>query len=130
MAAGAAGDGGERSATVMGTSLDPGAEDLAVLKSMRLKNGLSLAAPGGGYEKVWIRDNVYVALGLEAAGRHGAARRICWGLLDILHCHSWKIDWVLWQRPRCDYEYLHPRYTADGEEIPDPWGFKQHDAIG
>jgi phosphorylase kinase alpha/beta subunit len=97
---------------------------------MRLKNGLSLAAPGGGYEKVWIRDNVYVALGLESAGRHGAARRICWGLLDILHRHSWKLDWVLWQRPRSDYEFIHPRYTADGHEIHEPWGFKQHDAVG
>ena len=36
----------------------------------------------------------------------------------------------LWQRPRSGFEYIHPRYDVSGVEIPDPWGFKQNDAIG
>lgn len=104
--------------------------DLAVLGQLELDNGLFLAAPSGDYQYLWLRDNVYVALGFEALGDQNTARRIYWGLLNILHRHSWKIDWVLWQQPRCGFEYLHPRYDRSGCEIPQPWGYKQHDAIG
>src|SRR5712692_1128985 len=104
--------------------------DLSILSQLELGNGLFLAAPGSDYERVWIRDNVYVAEGFEALGDWTTARRIYWGLLNILHRHSWKIDWALWQRPSCGFEYIHPRYDVTGVEIPDPWGFKQHDAIG
>jgi GH15 family glucan-1,4-alpha-glucosidase len=104
--------------------------DLSVLQGLQLDNGLFLAAPNGGYEKVWIRDNVYVAEGYEALGDWNTVRRIYWGLLNILHRHNWKIDWALWQRPRWHYEYIHPRYDNSGNEIHEPWGFKQNDAIG
>jgi GH15 family glucan-1,4-alpha-glucosidase len=104
--------------------------DRSILAQLELDNGLFLAAPGGDYERVWIRDNVYVAEGFEAHRDWTAARRIYWGLLNILHRHHWKIDWALWQRPRNGFEYIHPRYTVNGVEIPDPWGFKQNDAIG
>ena len=104
--------------------------DLSILAQLELGNGLFLAAPGGDYERVWIRDNVYVAEGFEALGDWTTTRRIYWGLLNILHRHSWKIDWALWQRPRSGFEYIHPRYDVTGVEIADPWGFKQHDAIG
>jgi len=105
-------------------------DDLRVLESLKQRRGLFLAAPGGGYDKLWLRDNVYVALGYEAIGDWNSALGIYRGLLDIIHRYSWKIDWALWQKPRWDYEYLHPRYTVEGNEIHEPWGFKQNDAIG
>src|SRR5207248_1967931 len=128
-------NGGEQSAR---PSFEDGASgrgkrvmsDLSILAQLELGNGLFLAAPGGDYERVWIRDNVYVAEGFEALGDWTTTRRIYWGLLNILHRHSWKIDWALWQRPRSGFEYIHPRYDVTGVEIADPWGFKQHDAIG
>jgi GH15 family glucan-1,4-alpha-glucosidase len=104
--------------------------DRSILAQLELDNGLFLAAPSGDYQRVWIRDNVYVAEGFEALGDWTTARRIYWGLLNILHRHSWKIDWALWQRPQNGFEYIHPRYDLNGVEIPDPWGFKQNDAIG
>src|SRR6476619_6422172 len=69
--------------------------DRSILAQLELDNGLFLAAPGGDYERVWIRDNVYVAEGFEALGDWTTARRIYWGLLNILHRHSWKLDWAL-----------------------------------
>src|SRR2546429_8675220 len=57
--------------------------DLSILAQLELGNGLFLAAPGGDYERVWIRDNVYVAAGFEALGDWTTARRIYWGLLNI-----------------------------------------------
>ena len=105
------------------------ADDLEQLRRFRLNNGLFLAAPEN-YDKVWIRDNVYIGLGYEAAGMCSTVRGMYHGLLDILHRYAWKIDWAVWSPPAFEYEYIHPRYTMEGNEIPDPWGFKQHDAVG
>lgn len=105
-------------------------DDLAVLQGLQLDNGLFVAAPNGGYEKVWIRDNVYVAQGYEVLGDWTTVRRIYWGLLNILHRYSWKIDWALWQRPQWDCSSVHPRYERAGEEAPEAWGMRQNDAVG
>ena len=50
--------------------------DLSILAQLELGNGLFLAAPGGDYERVWIRDNVYVAEGFEALGDWTTTRRV------------------------------------------------------
>jgi GH15 family glucan-1,4-alpha-glucosidase len=105
-------------------------DDLAVLQSLQLDNGLFLAAPNCGHEKIMIRDNIYVAEAFEALEDWTTVRRIYWSLLNLLHRNSWKIDWALWQRPQWGLELLHPHYPPPGDVPSESWGFRQNDAIG
>src|SRR5262249_8743352 len=45
---------------------------------------------------------------------------------------AYKLDWLIVRgMPSKDFEYLHPRYAPDGDEIlSELWGLRQDDAIG
>jgi GH15 family glucan-1,4-alpha-glucosidase len=85
-----------------------------------------------GYNMAWIRDNVYIALGLEATQRTRALRRTYRALLDIFKKHEYKIDWMINEpNPKIGFRYIHARYDPlTKEEINDVWGNKQNDSIG
>jgi hypothetical protein len=46
------------------------------LKKLQLGNGLFLAAPSSdtGYNKVWVRDTIYAAIGMEHLDRQSAVK--------------------------------------------------------
>ncbi len=99
------------------------------LLSLRYPTGLFLAAPCSktGYHRVWIRDNIYAILGLDDE----TAAKTIHALLDILKKHEYKIDWMIKQpHPKENHRYIHPRYDENGNELLEPWGNKQNDAIG
>ena len=107
-------------------------ENSRILKSLQVKNGLFLAAPSQktGYNKVWLRDNIYESLGLEVVGPRETVR-VLHRLFDILKKHEYKIDWTIRERPVHAYQYIHARYNPETlEEVWDEWGNKQNDAIG
>ena len=84
-----------------------------------------------GYNLAWIRDNVYAAIGLEAAQKYSDVKRTLRALLDILLKHEYKIDWAIKEKPKHHYQYIHARYDPiTMEEIYGQWGNKQNDAIG
>ncbi|MBI2647588.1 glycoside hydrolase family 15 [Candidatus Woesearchaeota archaeon] len=84
-----------------------------------------------GYNRAWIRDNVYTAIGLEAVQHYKLLKRILRALFDILLKHEYKIDWAIKEKPRYSYQYIHARYDPiTMEEIWEQWGNKQNDAIG
>jgi GH15 family glucan-1,4-alpha-glucosidase len=85
-----------------------------------------------GYNMAWIRDNVYIALGLEATQRTRELRKTYRALLDIFKKHEYKIDWMINQpSPKLGFRYIHARFDPDTKnEIHEPWGNKQNDAIG
>jgi len=96
-------------------------------------NGLFPAATdkGTGYSRVWIRDNIYTILGLNAQGEKRTVISALHGLLDIMLDHEEKIDWMIKQpHPKLRWRYIHPRYDKDGRELFEEWGNKQNDAIG
>ena len=107
-------------------------KSINILKSMQSSNGLFSAASCAktGYHRAWIRDNVYTALGLEASGNKKEVIKAYRALLDILLKHEWKIDLAIKQKPNYHFEYIHPRYELNGNEIYENWGNKQNDAIG
>ena len=92
---------------------------------LQYDNGLFLAAPNAktGYHRVWIRDNIYALFGAEQIQTIHA-------LLDIMKKHSYKIDWMIKQPTKEGWRYVHPRYDENGNELEEPWGWKQNDAIG
>ena len=107
-------------------------ESHRILQSLQSPGCLFLAAPsqGTGYNKAWLRDNIYEALGLEIADPKKALA-VMHMLLDILRKHEHKIDWAIREKPAHAYQYIHARYHPETlEEFSEEWGNKQNDAIG
>jgi GH15 family glucan-1,4-alpha-glucosidase len=86
---------------------------------------------GTGYDKAWIRDNVYEALAFEYAGEWDIVEKDYHTLLDIFDKHIDKIDWATTNKPFESWQFIHARYNPETlEEFWESWGNKQHDAIG
>ncbi len=100
-----------------------------VLDALRMESGLYLASSSKDYHFVWIRDTCYAAMATlwESSGRYEQTYH---ALFDIFHRYAWKLEYHMAHRPKEVYEYIHPRYTADGWEVQEPWGNAQNDAIG
>jgi len=101
------------------------------LQSLRYSNGLRCASPvkETGYNRIWLRDNIYQSLGIEKINIREAVRTYR-AILKLLRKHEWKIDKAILSRPKTKYDYIHPIYTPKMSEINQEWGFKQNDAIG
>ena len=84
-----------------------------------------------GYDKAWLRDNVYEALAFEYAGEWEVVTKTYHTLLDIFDKHIDKIDWATTNKPFETWQYIHARYNPETlEEFWEEWGNKQHDAVG
>ena len=109
-------------------------KSIQILEKMQYPTGLFAASRmtvKTGYNLAWIRDNVYAAIGLEAAQKYGNVKRALRALLDILLKHEYKIDWAIKEKPKYHYQYIHARYDpVTMDEIWAQWGNKQNDAIG
>jgi GH15 family glucan-1,4-alpha-glucosidase len=108
---------------------------IKLLQLLRYPTGLFAAAAQNvttGYSKAWLRDNVYAALGMEAAGNHDDVLKTYHAILDLLKKHEYKIDWMIHEpQPKHAYRYIHARFNPlTGEEFNEEWGNKQNDAIG
>jgi len=103
------------------------------LSRMKYKTGVYGAArldTKTGYNKAWLRDNVYMALGLEQVDIEEASK-LLQGLFDVMLKHEYKIDWAIKERPDDKYKYIHARFCPlTYEEIHEDWGNKQNDAVG
>lgn len=98
--------------------------NVKLLESLQTPKGLLLAAPsqGTGYNKAWIRDNIYASLGLEVANPSKAVRALR-GLFDVMKKHEHKIYWAIREKPVHAYQYIHARYDPETlEEFWDEWG--------
>jgi len=108
-------------------------DSLLMLGRLRHQSGLfSAAAPQvrTGYHRAWVRDNLYIAIGLEAVDP-ALAIPTYHALLDILKKHEYKLDWAIRQKPQHRHQYIHARYDPlTMDEIPEEWGNKQNDTIG
>ena len=109
-------------------------KSLQILKQMQYPTGLFAASRmtvKTGYNLAWIRDNIYTAIGLEAAQKYKIVKKILRALLNILLKHEYKIDWAIKEKPKYHHQYIHARYDpVTMEEIWEQWGNKQNDAIG
>lgn len=104
-----------------------------ILHRLQYESGLfgaSKKESNTGYDKAWIRDNVYTAIGLEKVSLQKAIKAYH-ALLDILKKHEYKIDWAIKEKPDENFKYIHARYNPETfEEFHEEWGNKQHDAVG
>jgi GH15 family glucan-1,4-alpha-glucosidase len=104
------------------------------LRKLITPSGLFLASSQDvetGYDKAWIRDNVYESLAFEYAGDWKVVAKAYHRLLDIFDKHIDKIDWATTNKPFESWQFIHARYNPETlEEFWESWGNKQHDAIG
>ncbi len=104
------------------------------LRALRTSSGLFSASShnvGTGYDKAWLRDNVYEAIAFEYAGEWDVVTKTYHTLLDIFDKHIDKIHWATTNKPFESWQYIHARYNTETlEEFWESWGNKQHDAIG
>lgn len=109
-------------------------QSIKILKNLQAPSGLmraSHAGVGTGYDKAWIRDNIYEALGFEAVKKKKEVIRIYQALLDVMLKHEWKIDHAIIEKPDARFKYIHARFhPLTLEEFHEEWGNKQNDAIG
>lgn len=86
---------------------------------------------GTGYDKAWLRDNVYEALAFEYAGEWKVVANTYHALLTVFDKHIDKINWAVTNRPFESWQFIHARYNPETlEEFWESWGNKQHDAVG
>lgn len=104
------------------------------LRQLRAPSGLFLASAHSvstGYDKAWLRDNVYEALAFEYAGEWDVVATTYHRLLDIFDKHIDKINWATTNKPFESWQFIHARYNPETlEEFWESWGNKQHDAVG
>jgi phosphorylase kinase alpha/beta subunit len=116
------------------SQLDGVPQHLDNLRKLLTPRGLFLASDQAvttGYDKAWIRDNVYEALAFEYAGDWAVVEKDYHTLLDIFDKHIDKINWAVESKPFETWQFIHARYNPETlEEFWESWGNKQHDAIG
>lgn len=104
------------------------------LRKLLTPSGLFLASSKNvetGYDKAWLRDNVYEALAFEYANDWKVVKKDYHTLLDIFDKHIDKINWATTNKPFESWQFIHARYNPDTlEEFWESWGNKQHDAVG
>lgn len=113
-------------------------KSLSLLRAMQYPSGLFSASAvkvKTGYDKAWIRDNIYETLAFEFSNNPDDKIIIIKAyraLLDVLIKHENKIDWMIVQpNPKERHRYIHARYNPHNlNEIWEEWGNKQNDAVG
>jgi GH15 family glucan-1,4-alpha-glucosidase len=106
---------------------------LNTLMELRNDSGLfsaSRKSVSTGYDKAWIRDNIYCSLGLENYDKE-ALIKTYQSLLDIFLKHEFKINQAIKNKPQNSNDYIHARYhPITLQEFDENWGNKQNDSIG
>jgi GH15 family glucan-1,4-alpha-glucosidase len=100
-------------------------------------SGAYIASPNfPSYRFCWLRDGSFIAHAMDIAGEHDSARKFhCW-VGQVVRRHADKVETLEKDladgRGVSDHNFLHTRFTAEGEEASqdDPWGNFQIDGYG
>jgi phosphorylase kinase alpha/beta subunit len=103
-----------------------------------LPNGLFAASSSEdgsntGYNKVWVRDNIYVAYAHFIIGEREIALRTVHGLLAFYKKHRFRFETIIDQgrKPSSPMERPHVRFDGLGmTELDEFWEHAQNDALG
>lgn len=98
-------------------------------------SGAYVASPDfPSYAYCWLRDGSFVAHAMDLVGEHESARAYFRWAAQTIQRYSWKVDRALAQvkadRPLGSDDYMHTRFTLDGEEGSAPWWNFQLDGYG
>jgi phosphorylase kinase alpha/beta subunit len=107
--------------------------DFASLPNGLLAASSSEDSSNTGYNKVWVRDNIYVAYAHFIIGEREIALRILQGLLAFYKKHRFRFETIIDQgrKPSTPMERPHVRFDGLGmKELDESWEHAQNDALG
>ncbi len=110
------------------------ARDVDIILAHQHASGAYPASPTfPPYRYAWFRDGAFIAYAMDVTGQHESARRF----------HAWAVEVVLRHGEKArravtkaragqplGADYLHARYTLEGEEVGDDWPNFQLDGFG
>jgi GH15 family glucan-1,4-alpha-glucosidase len=106
-----------------------------IIKQNQALSGAYLASPAFvHYQYAWLRDGTFVAYAMDRCGEHDSAGRFYGWCAGVLIKHGEKARRTIaalrsGQVPAAG-DFLHTRYTIDGEEARGEWGNFQLDGYG
>jgi len=108
---------------------------IQVILEGQASSGAYVASPDfPAYAYCWLRDGSFVAHAMDMVGEYGSARAYFRWSAQAIQRYGWKVDRALTQvktgRPLGQDDYLHTRFTLDGEEGSDLWWNFQLDGYG
>ena len=108
---------------------------IELILASQAPSGAYPAAPGyPTYRYCWFRDSSYIAYAMNVAGHHDSAARFHDWASRIINRRAETIERVIHRRheglPLDGADYLHTRYTLEGEESSDDWPNFQLDGFG
>lgn len=117
------------------TSIDLGATSLEVIRAGQWAGGAFIAGPTfSQYGYAWLRDGAFIAAALDDVGQHEMALRFHRWVAAVVDARAdgieRSIESVMAGQMPAATDYLHCRYTPDGEPGPDDWPTFQLDGPG
>jgi hypothetical protein len=86
-----------------------------------------------GYGSVWVRDNVFVAFALEAAGQVAEASAVAVALATFFLKHRRRFERIIDGQANPHFSMNRPHIRFDGAKLaehPSEWAHAQNDALG
>jgi len=108
---------------------------IRVICDNQAPSGAYIASPAFPvYRYCWLRDGAFIAYSMDLAGCHESARRFHeWASRTILN-HKEKAQRGIMkasqEKKLQEGDYLHARYTIEGEKANEEWGNFQLDGLG
>jgi GH15 family glucan-1,4-alpha-glucosidase len=108
---------------------------ISVIMSNQHTSGAYVASPNFlPYRYSWFRDGAFIAYAMDLVGEHESANRFHeWSIRTILHYEA-KIRLCIEKIRRdimpSETHYFHTRFTTEGMEEEDGWGYHQLDGLG
>ena len=108
---------------------------IQVILQNQADSGAYIASPNFlSYAYCWLRDGSFIAHAMDRVGEYSSARAFFQWVDRTIRCYAWKVDRVLDKlekgQPLGDSDYLHTRYTLEGEEAASEWWNFQLDGYG
>jgi len=108
---------------------------IQVILQSQADSGAYVASPSfPSYAYCWLRDGGFIAHAMDRVGEHASARAFFRWVDRTIRRYAWKVDRVLDRLERGlpleDCDYLHTRYTLEGEEATGDWWNFQLDGYG
>lgn len=116
-------------------SMDLYKNSVKIILENQSDSGAYIASPNfPTYAYCWLRDGSFISYSMDIVGEHGSARAFLKWVARVIKRYETKIEILLEKKRRGDTpshdEFLHTRFTLDGEEATVDWMNFQLDGYG
>jgi GH15 family glucan-1,4-alpha-glucosidase len=110
-------------------------QSVGIIRGNQAPSGAYIASPSFPvYRFSWLRDGAFIADAMSRAGQIDSAEAFFGWCAEVLRARRAKIEDLIGRRaarePIAAADFLHTRYTLDGEEAGDEWWNFQLDGYG